>query len=256
MTSGVKLPNRALGIDGPNLSCLTLGTMRLPEMVDGRPVGEFLGELAERGLHTHHSSGEYETHPRYLQALAGARSEGHEFSHIVKMAEPSWDDLDFSPARFEKVIDGELSALGADRIDVVQWMIRTKNPTDDSVRLPILERDADLMRDTFARLKAKSKIGAVACFGYTKAFTETASALGLIDGLTTYYNPAETDELDQMKVLPTIAIRPFAGGSLLESKANLADLLRFALEGPNVASTVVSMSSRKHALELLDLASG
>jgi len=257
---------REFGVGGPSLSILSLGTMRLSEEVEGKPVAHFLCELAERGVDTHHSSHEYDTDPLYCRALAQAKTSGAEFQHIVKLAEPSWDDLAFDGTRFQRSVDDECRRLGTEQLAVVQWMVRTKSPTDDAVRLPLLQRDRELMAEAFDAAKRTGQVGAIALFGYTPEFTKECLADNLVDGVTSYLNPWETDAEALAQTVPTIAIRPFAGGRAFEKTpadnealsaessgqpSTIEDLIRYPFRANATVSVLASFSSTSHANQLI-----
>lgn len=236
------------------VSRIVLGTMRLPAHLSITELSDLLCRLHELGIDTHHSSSEYETHGRYCEALRLAKGRGYAFKHIVKLAEPSWDDLQFSQERFAVSLAEEAAKLSTTRIDVVQWMVRTKDPTNDDVRLRILADDHHRIAAAFNNAKASGHLGAVACFGYTDAFLRRAAATGLIDGITGYYNSDELNGPMFAHGLPILGIRPFGGGQLLTSETSAADLIRFALKPAEVRAVIVSISSVDHAQSICDVA--
>lgn len=237
---------RTLGPTGPSLSVVTLGTMRLPELVDGQPVWRFLADLADLGIDTHHSSVEYDSDPIYVDALRRAHQAGLQFRHIVKIAEPSWDHDRFDSARLMERVDEERSRLGVDHLDVVQWLVRTPDPTDEKVTIRAVERATRSLVRTIERLKTTGAVGSMVVFPYTAAFGVAAAEL--VDGVAVYLNPGETESLDLVHAHPTVAIRPFGGGRVPE--AERADALAMVLGHATVSTAITSMSSRANATQV------
>lgn len=227
--------------------------MRLPVEPDDRPAAEFLVELAELGFDTHHSSVEYDTSDRYEVALTAARAAGGRFRHVVKIAEPSWDSDRFDPGRFLARVDAECERLGTEHIDTVQWLVRTPDPADVDATSAVLERDRDAIVQTFRTLIESGRIGEVFGFPYTRPMAEKLiddrAGDALVDGLTLYLNPEERHWHDLASTVPTIAIRPFAGGAVPADGRRSA--LLDVLSTGGVRSAMVSISSRRHAAEIL-----
>src|SRR5688572_5765112 len=118
---------RPFGAPEVRLSPLAFGTMRLdPARLDTAGAARLFGALDDLGITTYHSSAEYDTFGHFagaLRAFRGARS-GVRVQHVVKVASPHFGEDSFSPARFEEQIDFYLSELDAERMDVVQWLVR------------------------------------------------------------------------------------------------------------------------------------
>ncbi len=226
--------------------------MRLPAEPDGRSAAEFLVDLAHLGFDTHHSSVEYDTSERYRAALTAARAAGASFRHVVKIAEPSWDSDRFDPQRFVARVDAECEALGTEHIDTVQWLVRTPEPADVDATAAVLERDRDAIIETFRALAESGRIGQVFGFPYTRPMAEglvgDRGGAPLVDGLTLYLNPEERQWHDLASRVPTVAIRPFAGGAISPDRRRSA--LLDVLSTAGVRSAMVSISSRRHAAEI------
>lgn len=228
------------------ISELVLGTMRLPQEATTSELTELLLACHDRGISTHHSSVEYETYPRYLAALEAACATGRSFQHVVKLAEPSWDHDDFEAARFHDQISWRLAELGTDSLEIVQWMSRTKDPTNDSVRIPSLHRRWEVTESAFEAAKSSGDVRAIGCFGYTDDFLAEAVRGGLVDGIVGYFNPLETNERMFELGAPILGIRPFAGGALFGQEWSTSKLLEYALAPDLVVATTLTVSSLHH----------
>lgn len=257
------LSPRALG--SVRVSPLAFGSMRIHERaLDDDAWEALLREAIERGVTTLHSSSEYESYPRFCGLVA--RLSGLPIQHVVKLADPHFGEAGFDAARFEARVDAYLAGLGAERLDVVQWMWRG-DLKDEPGRLAAFSRERGAIRAAFDALRAKGKLGAVAPFPYTAGFADrviggpatSGAAAGqdspLCEGLAVYLNPAEREMLPQIRAaaragMGTVAIRPLAAGQALAG-TTAAACVREVLAEPGVATAVVTFSSRAHLDELL-----
>ncbi len=235
---------RQLGPDGPWLSEICYGTMRLPETVDGRPAADYLCRLHDEGIDTHHSSHEYDAHPVYLDALATAKRSGRRFKHIVKMSEPSFDADRFDGRRLSALLDSQLMALDIDQVASLQWLLRTPDAGNSEGRIATMTDQRDEIEAWIVEQKASGKVADVSVFPYSVGFGAAAVDLGLSRTLCTYLNLEELEYvplLDQFEAF--IAIRPLAGGKLIDQAT---DAIRFTLLHPKVTTTVLSVNSEAH----------
>lgn len=263
---------RALG--AARVSPLAFGSMRIHERaLDDAAWEALLREAHERGVTTLHSSSEYESYPRFCGLVA--RLGGLPVQHVVKLADPHFGEAGFDAARLEARLDAYLAQLGADRIDVVQWMWRG-DLKDEPGRLAAFARELPAIRAAFEALRASGKLGVVAPFPYTAAFADLVIAGGeggagapLCEGLAVYLNPVEHELLPQIRAaaragMGVVAIRPLAAGRALAaagadsaaagapaaSVPTAAACIREVLAEPGVATAVVTFSSRAHLDEL------
>ncbi|MEM7274963.1 MAG: hypothetical protein AAF547_17915 [Actinomycetota bacterium] len=247
---------RRLGPDGPQVSQLCYGAMRLRETVDGRSAADHLRLVHDAGIDTIHSSHEYDADPILLDALRAAAATGRRFHHIVKLAEPGFDDRAFDGARLEAAVDRRLAELGADTLACVQWLIRTPDPEDEAATVAVIDTAGAAMADTIQRLQATGKVQTFALFPYTAAVAAAALDHGLVSRFTVYLNRLEdqhTGLADRGATL--IAIRPLAGGRLIaDDPAVTADALRYPLLHPSVATTMVSVNSADHLRAVVEAA--
>ena len=266
------MQRRELGRSGIDLSALTFGSMRLrPATVGEDDAIALLHSLLDGGVNTFHSSREYESYDYFCAVLRKTlRSRGPTaVQHVAKIAVPHFDESRFSASKFRARVDQELVALGTERIDVVQWLVRHQ-PNEDALRLPILKQAASEFTECWAELRRAGKVGALTVFPYTVPFAREALQLDDCVGLATYLNLLETDYgplLDGMhdRGQGLLAIRPLAAAKLPASATTsgpvsnaLAALeiaqeeltafcLSFPLLHPAVASVVISVSSKSHA---------
>jgi len=234
------------------VSPLAFGSMRLNErsLSDAAWI-RLLGLSHELGLTTLHSSTEYATFDRFCR-LVGKLA--RPIQHIVKLAEPHFGDTSFDRARLDAKIDHYLMTLGAERLDIVQWMWRG-DLKDELGRLYGFARQRDEVRDAFDALRRSGKIGAVAPFPYTAGFADAVIDAGLCEGLAVYLNPVEREMVPQIERaaaagMATVAIRPLAAGRALEATSPGA-CIGSVLAQRGVATAVVTYSSSEHLRELL-----
>ncbi|MFI4951448.1 MAG: hypothetical protein ACHP7A_10490, partial [Caulobacterales bacterium] len=133
------VPRRAFGRSGVELSVLAFGTMRLtPPKFDAASALTLLLHLADHGVSTFHVSHEYDSYPFVCDALAGLQRArpAARIELIAKIAAPHFDDAGFSAERLCERIEALLRRLPAERVEVVQWMVR-HTPNDDGPRLGV-----------------------------------------------------------------------------------------------------------------------
>lgn len=258
---------RELGRGGPSLSQVTYGTMRLSEHAGATPPGALLLRLHDGGIDTHHSSSEYDSYPLYLRALRELGRTGRRVRHIVKLAEPSFDDVEFDPNRLKEAIDQRLTELDTEQLSVVQWMIRTPDPTHGELPLEVLHNQRVDITTTFDELKRSGKVGEFAVFPYTNRFACAAQHELGPTPICAYVSLFERGSLPLMRTgQPFVALRPFAGAapdvvSAPESAQVEPDrsrrfeaALRYPLLHPDVTTTVVSVNQPEHVELAIDVA--
>ncbi len=248
------VPRRAFGRSGVELSTLALGTMRLmAPKFDAKSAQALLLHLADHGVTSFHVSHEYDSYPFVCDALAGLRRArpAAPIELIAKLAAPHFDETGFSAERLGERVESLLRRLPADRVDVVQWMVRY-TPNEDGPRLAILERDRLAVAEAAGRLKADGKIGAFAVFPYSEPFRRAVLAQPFADGLVDYLNPGELEAATWLDALQArgqgfVAMRPLFAGNLSREPAAIDAALRFPLLHPATAAIVVSLSDIRQA---------
>lgn len=224
----LRVSRRRLGNSDVWLAPLTLGTMRLQDSgLDTDGVGDLLCRLDESGVDTLHSSAEYRSFPLFVEALARLRRQRPSWrpSHIVKLAEPSFDEHDFEPARLRARVTGYLDALDTERLDVIQWMIRS-DLADTARRARLFTESAGAIGDCFDDLRAEGLIGAVVIFPYASDDIAASVTLPFCDGAALYFSLTEREWLNAVNLMATVGkaaviIRPFGTGGALEVMAHL-----------------------------------
>lgn len=237
---------------------IILGTMRLLEADrTAEECADYLLALHQLGIRKLHSSNEYESFPLLVEALQllRRRRPDRRFRHMVKLAEPSFDDDDcFHADRLSSRINDYCSALGTDMIEDVQWMWRRKLDDDDG-RIADFRRHADAIGEAVETEKERGSIERFLCFPYSVPFASAALELNWTDGLAVYRNAEEHDydsTLEQAAAAAKIAviIRPFFGGRLV-GNGDPAQLLAAALDSPAIEAAVLSTNSISHMKALV-----
>lgn len=238
---------------------IVLGTMRMQEK--GQSTGDWMGWLSvawDLGIRRLHSSDEYDSFPFLCDLLSRLREERPEiaFGHVVKLAEPSFDDAAFDGARMRARVLSYLASLGTNQLAAVQWMWR-KNVNDDEPRR-LREFAVQTRRIGTAALDLKSEgvIREFACFPYTTGFADAALAAGIFDGLILYLNRMERDfvgavERASRAGMAVDVIRPFAAGKAFRAGETGADLLAELFDRDPVRHAVLSVSSADQMVQLL-----
>jgi aryl-alcohol dehydrogenase-like predicted oxidoreductase len=248
------VPRRAFGRSGVALSVLAFGTMRLmAPKFDAASALALLLHLSDRGVTSFHVSHEYDSYPFVCEALAALRRArpAAPVELIAKIAAPHFDETGFSDARLRERIEALLQRLPAERVDVVQWMVR-HTPNEDAPRLAILEQDHLAAAEAAERLRAEGKIGAFAVFPYSEPFRRAALAQPFVDGLVDYFNPRELEAAPWLDTLRArgqgfVAMRPLFAGQLARDPTGVDVALRLPLLHPATAAIVVSLSDVRQA---------
>lgn len=197
------------------------------------------------GINTHHSSVEYSSYSLYREALKQSNC-ANKLKHIVKLSAPHFEDDTFSSKLLEERVDKELKALRIERIDVLQWLLRSK-PINDKDRLTMLFEFKDEIEDVLQRLKQKGKVKSVFSFPYSVPFADAVEKLNQIDGIISYLNKQEQEYSKFTTKNPFIAIRPFFAGELLKNsedvKNSINSCLTYIKTNKTVITTIVGINS-------------
>lgn len=239
---------------------IIFGTMRLNEVE--RSIAEwvcFFQSIYERGITTIHSSSEYDSFPLLREILNQLRQDSPavDFRHIVKLADPSFDDSEFSPERLGQTINLYRQALGADHIEDIQWMWR-HDLRDDVRRQREFRRTALTISESVSHLKDSRRIGRFLCFPYSSAFADCALDVDAIDGIVVYRNTLELEydaaiERAHSMGKAAIIIRPFAAGkNLADANKTALGQLKFALTKPGIESAILSSNNLAHIDQLVE----
>ena len=270
---------KEFGRSGIKLSPVTFGSMRLDSnKIELSEAVKLIDYLYAHGVNTFHSSHEYETDAFFCRVIEQFRQQhpSAEIKHIAKIGVPHFGESEFSSQKLVTSIENRLRALGTERIDLVQWLVRHQ-PNEDKYRLPILAACQSELQTTWSRLQQQGKVGALASFPYSRTFAEAVLQHPSCDGLVTYLNLLELEMIPLLEQMLEqeqgyVAIRPLCGGSITNSaiqtesnskiKAIAATLnispsditklaVQFPLLHPAVTSVMVSVSSIEHAQEII-----
>jgi aryl-alcohol dehydrogenase-like predicted oxidoreductase len=219
---------------------------------------DYLGQVHSLGIQSLHSSLEYDSFgllTSLLRSMARNGS-GPTFRHIVKLAEPSFDDHGFAAHRLERKVRDYCTALSTPVVHDLQWMWR-QGLSEDTQRVNQFRAELGVIGEAVARLKQEGLIERFFCFPYSLAFGRVAVEHPAIDGLVVYRNLLETDYEDLIDRSHALSkrcqiIRPFNAGSVLgHGKPSPEDALRFALDKPAIESTILSSNSIEHLRQLM-----
>jgi hypothetical protein len=242
----------------PGRQSLTLGTMRLLEVDKTRDEWlAFLASVHDIGIRTLHSSIEYESFALLTSLLSDSafRQDHRPFRHIVKLAEPSFDDDGFSAVRLEQKVRAYCEALSSPVISDIQWMWR-RDLKDDAARIAAFVAAIKAISSTVFQLKHDGLIERFFCFPYSVAFARVALEQDTIDGLVVYRNMLERDYDELIDLSAKLGkqchiIRPFnAGGVLIDSNLSPSEHLKFAFDMPAIESAIVSSNNLNHLTEI------
>lgn len=275
---------REFGRTGIKLSPITFGSMRLDsKRIEFDDALKLIDYLYNSGINTFHSSHEYATDAFFCQVIQRFRdlNPDAEVVHIAKIGVPHFDEAEFNGARLIALVEQRLKQLKTERLDLVQWLVRHQT-NDDRHRLSILADCQQELNETWSKLQREGKVGMLTSFPYSVPFAQEVLQIPDCKGLVTYLNLLElemTPLLDTMEQAGQgyVAIRPLCGGLItcanVEDGGNktdeskqlqaiistlnipIANVTKFAVQfpllHPAVASVMVSVTSLKHAAEII-----
>lgn len=200
------------------------------------------------GITTHHSSFEYSSHQLYTNALKASTCKKN-IKHIVKLAAPHFEEQKFCGKTLKTKVESQLKILNIDRIDVLQWLVRSK-PINDFDRLNTLSTQELEIEECLLDLKKSGVIKSIFSFPYSVPFANEIVKRNYIDGIIAYLNTKERDFKNFANSVPFIAIRPFLGGDLVDSKESaeqkIHDCLKYVDSNKTVISKIISINSIQH----------
>lgn len=237
---------------------IVLGTMRFSPSESPQYYAHFLAEAYARGIRTLHCSSEYDSFEILTAALARLRQERPEmeFQHIVKLAEPHFDEHGFDNRRLQEKIDKYRRALGVETIGIVQWMWRASLDADPS-RIRDFKAVSEDIAAAVHNLKARRMVDRMMCFGYSVEFAEQAIHLAALDGILFYRNELEKEydvllDLLEGRSQSCIVVRPFSAGKTLEyDRPTPREQLDRSLDHPSVEAAILSTSNLEHLDSLI-----
>ena len=230
--------------------------MRLDGAGGETEAARLLSRARDLGVRSFHCSAEYPTFALFAAAWDRAGLAGTEATLVCKIASPHFGEDRFSAATVRAKIDNYCSALGVERVDTVQWLLRHDLNAEEA-RGRILADAADEIGELVSALKQEGRIGAFVGFPYSRPIADALVAAPWCDGLALYVNALER-EMDPVVMAcahaakPVIAIRPYAAGRVfVEAGLSAQAALEHAFGFPAVATVVVSCSSEAHLTVLL-----
>lgn len=261
--------------EGVELSTFCFGSMRLFEAGLGAgSLRDLLVDLCLAGVDTFHCSREYATFPffaRSMRDLAARFPRQPRF--IVKLAEPDFGVSTFSARRVRQAVLEYRAALDVERLDVVQWMLRS-DLSNQAQRASIAAHQADDIANCFNELRRDGLVGSVVVFPYHRHDVGSLATADWSDGCCAYVNANESEWLWALDSVATagkraVALRPFGVGRALTRMAPVSGRLTaadphqsipwpnaaaacvgFPLLHPAVVTTVGSISSPDHLRDL------
>jgi hypothetical protein len=211
---------------------------------------DFLRSIYHQGIRILHTSMEYNSFPLLCEVLRQLREDGITFHHMVKLAEPSFDESDFSEDRLSVKLHLYQQMLGTDCIDNVQrmWRCDLENPTR---RLEKFNQVCSIIEAFFAELKTIGCANKIVCFPYTQNFADIAVTLSSLDGLAVYWNPDESRLFTTDASLCTERQTGIHPAPLLCERITCEQRLDFTFDTHLVTATVLTASQTPHIQQVL-----
>lgn len=237
---------------------ILFGSMRMSEHDVGTEHWVSLFNfMYNEGISIHHVSGEYESFVLYCEVLTEFRKKfpRKRIQHIVKLAEPNFQDTEFCEETFFRKINEYRTSLNCSvELFGIQWMWRN-NLKDDNLRCIQFSENIDLIDDSVRKAKSLGLIQNFFVFPYTVQFANTVLRVeseknDFFDGFIVYRNfhELEYDDILKYSAKNHYILRPFNAGKVLENSSP-KEALNFALNHANVAGSIVSISSINRFIE-------
>ena len=216
------------------LSAVTFGTIWFAaasgrEHIDTEEGKRALNLALDEGVNVIHSSYEYRTRYAVLEALKESKRT-RQVRHIIKVPSPDKGKAPtWSPEYMIGLVEDALRELDADRIDVLQWILRDGHEDDAERSIATFNEIKDDVKATFDKLRDQGKAGYLGFFGYTNEFAQAAARSGIFNTMQFYYNIWDTCLLPSFDVLrennvSVMPFRPFQGGLLTEKRRDISKL--------------------------------
>ena len=204
--------------------------------------------MYQKGIQLHHVSCEYYSFNLYCKLLSKFKSKypGRIINHIVKLAEPNFENNIFSTKKLNQKIQLYQEKLQVNKIDTVQWMWRGSLDNEEK-RLELFLKQKNQIKDFVLKAKKEKKIKNFFVFPYTFSFAKECLNISFIDGIVVYRNPSETFYDDLIVNCENvnkkcIVIRPFFSGKEIKSNLTAEKLISFSLNLKSIIGTIVSIS--------------
>lgn len=242
----------------PQSRQIVFGTMRMDEISRApEEWAQFFAALYDRGIRSIHSSDEYSSFGLLEETLAELRTmrPDCQFRHVVKLAEPSFDDACFDAERLIAKLASYCTRLSTKMVHDVQWMWR-KDLKAEPQRIDETQSALPAIEKAVSQLKAEGKIQRFFCFPYSQGFADLLIEADFIDGFLIYRNAQEQEFdyiLDRCAMVgkQCMIIRPFAAGATLGLHGGPKSQLESALAHPAIEAAILSTSSLDHIDQLL-----
>lgn len=212
--------------------------------------------MYEQGIREHHVSYEYESYDFYLNVLKDFQFNNptKKLSYICKLAEPSFDDLNFSQNRLKSKCAKYSADLNSNDLSI-QWMSRYKL-NDLENRISHLIDFCGNLNKEILKLKKTKFINEFLVFPYSPAELELYLEHRLLphaNGYIVYCNLNETEYSERLvdfKSKNNAAIRPFQGKKSLENYS-VEDNLKFIADLNSFNRVITSFSTKDQINEVL-----
>jgi hypothetical protein len=222
------------------------GTMRMLEYSnDPAYWSGFLESLYLKGIRHIHSSNEYESFSLLTECLGRLSKKGIVFSHIVKLAEPSFSESKFSEERLVSKIDFYNLMLPG-KIETIQWMWRSEGADNDRIASFLKQKES---------VEIAFKKYNICCFPYSSEFADKAIELKNLNGLIIYWNRDEIDYLRSAnkaskKNKVNYILRPFGAGK--NRGLSSSDMLNYCKEIPSLRGIIFTATKDDHLNEAIN----
>ena len=234
------------------LNKVVLGTMKLEKYFASiKDISNFLEYAHYKGVKQLHVSNEYNSYNSIKESLKKIKKK--KFILIIKLSEPSKDNVKFSLKRFEKKIYNYRNDLGTNHKYIVQLVNRYKCKNYKKYIFHE-QKTFNTIKNTIIKLKKNKTIKSFYFFPYHTYENKIKNKL-FINGITTYRNlyESQNDKYAIKNNFKIIAMRTFGGNKKKINEKNYKKLILFNLKSKLVKKVIVGTNNKAQLDQLLKI---
>lgn len=230
---------------------IILGTMKLKKyFFNSKDLSIFLNLVHKKKITQLHVSNEYKSYNLLIKSIRKIKNK--KFNFILKLSEPSKDNIQFSLKKFIKKINKYRQDLGKNHTYSIQLVNRFK--CNNRLEYLVHElKTLKILQNSIVKLKKRKIIKNFYIFPYH--INRKINDYKFIDGIT-YYRNLKTKKIDNFAKknnFKIIAMRTLGGNKKILKDNNFKKLIMFNLKSNLVKKVIVGANNKEQLNQLLNL---